>query len=81
MLYFQGSRVIMIGPGTGVAPFRSYIQEREALGQASDKLLYLFFGCRNRNGDFHCSNEWLSLQKEQSLSLFCAFSRDQEYKM
>lgn len=77
----EGSPVIMIGPGTGVAPFRSYIHEREALSQASDKLLYLFFGCRNKNGDFHCSIEWLSLQKEQHLSLFCAFSRDQEYKI
>lgn len=81
MFYFQNNPVIMIGPGTGVAPFRSYIHERVALGHASDKLLYLFFGCRNKTGDFHCSEEWLTLQEERLLSLFCAFSRDQEYKM
>ncbi|KDR16972.1 NADPH-dependent diflavin oxidoreductase 1 [Zootermopsis nevadensis] len=77
----ENNPVIMIGPGTGVAPFRSYIHERVALSQASNKLLYLFFGCRNKNGDFHFSNEWLSLQEEKHLSLFCAFSRDQEYKI
>ncbi|XP_069679042.1 NADPH-dependent diflavin oxidoreductase 1 [Periplaneta americana] len=73
--------VIMVGPGTGVAPFRSYIHDRVARGLASNKLLYLFFGCRNKNGDFHCSNEWLTLEHEQHLSLFCAFSRDQESKV
>jgi len=81
MFYFQNNPVIMIGPGTGVAPFCSYIHERVALGHASDKLLYLFFGCQNKNGDFHCSEEWLTLQEKRPLSLFCAFSRDQEYKM
>jgi len=71
----------MIGPGTGVAPFHRYIHERVALGHASDKLLYVFFGSWNKNGDFHCSKEWRTLQEERFLSLFCAFSRDQEYKM
>ncbi|PSN42116.1 hypothetical protein C0J52_02968 [Blattella germanica] len=77
----QNVPVVMIGPGTGVAPFRSYVNERVAGGEASDKLLLLFFGCRNRDADFHCSDEWLELQRLQKLSLFCAFSRDQEHKI
>ena len=60
----ENNSVIMIGPGAGVAPFCSYIHERVALGHASDKLLYLFFGYQNKNGDFHCSEEWLTSQKE-----------------
>ncbi|KAK7865468.1 hypothetical protein R5R35_002345 [Gryllus longicercus] len=73
--------VIMVGPGTGVAPFRSFIQEKVALNQARADLLYLFFGCRNHDGDFHCRDEWLTLQENEKLTMFCAFSRDQENKV
>ncbi|XP_067007518.2 NADPH-dependent diflavin oxidoreductase 1 isoform X4 [Anabrus simplex] len=73
--------VIMIGPGTGVAPFRSYIFDRVAQDQAGASALYLFFGCRSQNADFHCKKEWLGLQKENLMTLFCAFSRDQEEKV
>nr|CAD7258918.1 unnamed protein product [Timema shepardi] len=73
--------VIMIGPGTGVAPFRSFVQEREAQGSARSDILCLFFGCRNSAGDFHCRDEWLSLEKDEKLRLFCAFSRDQGNKV
>nr|CAD7392239.1 unnamed protein product [Timema cristinae] len=73
--------VIMIGPGTGVAPFRSFVQERAAQGSARSDLLCLFFGCRNSAGDFHCRDEWVSLEKDEKLRLFCAFSRDQENKV
>lgn len=73
--------VIMVGPGTGVAPFRSFINERVAKGQAASDKLFLFFGCRSAKKDFHCREEWLLLQENKSLSLFCAFSRDQEDKV
>ena len=71
----------MVGPGTGVAPFRSYISELAALGKASSDNLLLFFGCRNKEADFHCKDEWEELEKRKSLQMFCAFSRDQPEKV
>ncbi|NXX99557.1 NDOR1 oxidoreductase, partial [Centropus bengalensis] len=66
--------VIMIGPGTGVAPFRAAIQERVAQGCGGN---YLFFGCRQKSKDFYCKVEWEELVKKGFLTLFTAFSRDQ----
>ncbi|KAK6621939.1 hypothetical protein RUM44_001746 [Polyplax serrata] len=73
--------VIMVGPGTGVAPFRSYINELAAIGKASNKFLMLFFGCRHQNSDFHCREEWDRLRDENLLHMYCAFSRDQPDKV
>ena len=73
--------VIMIGPGTGVAPFRSFIQNMHSLSLAKENHLILFFGCRNEKGDFHFKEEWKELEKNNQLKFFCAFSRDQEEKM
>ncbi|XP_028664663.1 NADPH-dependent diflavin oxidoreductase 1 [Erpetoichthys calabaricus] len=70
--------VVMVGPGTGVAPFRAAIQERVALGRRGN---YLFFGCRQESRDFYFEAEWAELMKAQSLALFTAFSRDQEEKI
>lgn len=42
----------MVGPGTGLAPFRSILQSRQELIKAGKAAL--FFGCRNENADFHC---------------------------
>uniref|UniRef100_A0A670YNY4 NADPH-dependent diflavin oxidoreductase 1 n=1 Tax=Pseudonaja textilis TaxID=8673 RepID=A0A670YNY4_PSETE len=69
---------VMIGPGTGVAVFRAAIQERVAQGKTGN---CLFFGCRNRAGDFYCQAEWEELVKKGLLVLFVAFSRDQEEKI
>ncbi|CAM5102495.1 unnamed protein product [Natator depressus] len=70
--------IIMIGPGTGVAPFRAAIQERVAHGWKGN---YLFFGCRQKSKDFYCGAEWQELVKSGHLTLFTAFSRDQEEKI
>ncbi|NWU31399.1 NDOR1 oxidoreductase, partial [Dyaphorophyia castanea] len=70
--------VIMIGPGTGVAPFRAAIQERVALGRGGN---CLFFGCRYKSRDFYCQTEWEELVTKGLLTLFTAFSRDQEEKV
>ncbi|KAG8549501.1 hypothetical protein GDO81_020980 [Engystomops pustulosus] len=70
--------LIMVGPGTGVAPFHSAIQERAALGKAGNNL---FFGCRGKNKDFYYKDEWEALEKMGHLRLFTAFSRDQEEKI
>lgn len=71
----------MVGPGTGIAPFRNYIQECVHRNTASSENLILFFGCRGKHSDFHCGTEFLDLQRENKLNLICAFSRDQENKM
>ncbi|XP_068984794.1 NADPH-dependent diflavin oxidoreductase 1 isoform X4 [Bombus flavifrons] len=72
--------MIFIGPGTGIAPFRSAILDKCALDDNLNDCV-LFFGCRNKKKDYHCKDdfEYLSLQK--GLNLFCAFSRDQEHKI
>ena len=71
--------LIMIGPGTGIAPFRAFIQERVAQG-ASGKH-WLFFGDRNRKTDFYYEEEWNQYAQEGHLRLDLAFSRDQEHKI
>ncbi|KAI8326131.1 riboflavin synthase domain-like protein [Martensiomyces pterosporus] len=69
--------IIMVGPGTGIAAFMSFIQKRRHDG-ASDN--YLFFGCRSKSKDFYYRDELESWQSDRSLHLYCAFSRDQEGK-
>ncbi|XP_045659679.1 NADPH-dependent diflavin oxidoreductase 1 isoform X1 [Ursus americanus] len=70
--------VIMVGPGTGVAPFRAAVQERVAQGQNGN---FLFFGCRWRDQDFYWEAEWMELERRGCLTLFTAFSREQEQKV
>nr|KAF6434018.1 NADPH dependent diflavin oxidoreductase 1 [Molossus molossus] len=68
----------MVGPGTGVAPFRAAIQERVAQGQRGN---FLFFGCRRRDQDFYWEAEWTELEQKGCLTLVTAFSREQEQKV
>ncbi|XP_019888918.2 NADPH-dependent diflavin oxidoreductase 1 isoform X1 [Ooceraea biroi] len=72
--------MILIGPGTGVAPFRSLLLER-AMTERNLEDCVLFFGCRNKEKDFHCKEDFKRLSKENNLKLFCAFSRDQDHKI
>ncbi|KAJ8937008.1 hypothetical protein NQ314_012090 [Rhamnusium bicolor] len=73
--------VIMVGPGTGVAPFRNYIFERSIEGNSNPENLILFYGCRYKNKDFLCKDEFVKLQKKNKLNLISAFSRDQDGKI
>ncbi|GAB1606870.1 NADPH-dependent diflavin oxidoreductase 1 isoform X1 [Argonauta hians] len=70
--------VIMVGPGTGCAPFRSFIQDRTSQNIGGN---YMFFGCRKQKKDYFFQEEWENLEKSGLLSVFPAFSRDQEDKV
>lgn len=72
--------VIMIGPGTGVAPFRAFMQEREATDAEGDN--WLFFGDQTFTQDFLYQVEWQSYLKSGLLTkIDLAFSRDQADKI
>ncbi len=72
--------IIMIGPGTGIAPFRAFIQERSAMGATGRN--WLFFGNPCFDSDFLYQTEWLRALQEGSLyRLDVAFSRDQPEKI
>jgi sulfite reductase (NADPH) flavoprotein alpha-component len=72
--------IIMCGPGTGIAPFRSFLQERSATG-AKGKA-WLFFGEIRKATDFFYEEEWATYQQQGTLTrLDAAFSRDQEQKV
>jgi sulfite reductase (NADPH) flavoprotein alpha-component len=72
--------IIMIGPGTGVAPFRAFLQERRAIGARGRN--WLFFGNPHRDTDFLYGNELLDYRRDGLLTrLDTAFSRDQDEKI
>lgn len=72
--------IIMVGPGTGIAPFRAYLQERKAVGATGKN--WLFFGEQRKKSDFFYQDEFEAFQKEGILTRFdTAFSRDQAYKI
>lgn len=72
--------IVMIGPGTGVAPFRSFVTEREALGARGKS--WLLFGDRTMRNDFLYQTEWLDWRKRGALQrLDVAFSRDGSEKL
>jgi sulfite reductase (NADPH) flavoprotein alpha-component len=72
--------VIMIGPGTGIAPFRAFMQQREAEEASGEN--WLFFGNPNYTQDFLYQTEWQRFVKDGVLNkVSLAFSRDQEEKV
>jgi sulfite reductase (NADPH) flavoprotein alpha-component len=72
--------MIMIGPGTGVAPFRAFVEQRVEQGATGDN--WLFFGDRNFDSDFLYQLEWQRHLKQGNLTrLDVAFSRDQDHKI
>ena len=71
---------IMVGPGTGIAPFRAFLQDRVASGATGRN--WLFFGDQKRGTDFLYEEEWQQyLEKGQLSRLDTAFSRDQLLKV
>ncbi|KAI9659437.1 MAG: NAPDH-dependent diflavin reductase [Bathelium mastoideum] len=77
--------VVMIGPGTGVAPMRSIIHERAAWAEEQNRRTtapdLLFFGCRSEKADYFFRDEWERLHGDWRLDVYTAFSRDQKQKI
>jgi sulfite reductase (NADPH) flavoprotein alpha-component len=72
--------VIMVGPGTGIAPFRAFLQERQSAGAKGKN--WLFFGDQKSDVDFLYRDELEKYQQAGVLTRLCtAFSRDQERKV
>jgi len=71
--------IILIGPGTGIAPYRAFLQERVAL-QSSGRN-WLFFGERNKTSDFYYEPFWRDLEKLNKIRVDVAFSRDSDEKI
>jgi sulfite reductase (NADPH) flavoprotein alpha-component len=72
--------VIMVGPGTGIAPFRAFVEEREETGAKGAN--WLFFGDQHCTTDFLYQTDWQAFMKKGSLHrMDVAFSRDQDYKI
>ncbi|UBM26489.1 bifunctional nitrate reductase/sulfite reductase flavoprotein subunit alpha [Pseudomonas sp. p1(2021b)] len=71
--------VIMVGPGTGIAPFRAFLEERQARGASGGN--WLFFGEQHQACDFYYRDQLLAWQASGHLQLSTAFSRDQASKV
>lgn len=71
--------MIMVGAGTGVAPYRGFMQERVLTGATGKN--WLFFGERSRQTDYLYEEYWTELEARGKLRLDLAFSRDQEEKI
>jgi sulfite reductase (NADPH) flavoprotein alpha-component len=75
-----GKPIIMVGPGTGIAPFRAFLQERRHLGDPGKN--WLFFGDQRRQFDFLYSEEFVAMHSSGFLTnMDLAFSRDQDEKV
>ena len=71
--------IIMVGPGTGIAPFRAYLQERKAVGAKGKN--WLFFGSQHEHCNYFYKEEMAELKRDGILTrLDCAWSRDQADK-
>jgi len=72
--------VIMIGPGTGIAPFRSFLEYRQVMNHKGDN--WLFFGEQRSVSDYLYKDQFQAMEKEGFLTrLHTAFSRDQQRKV
>ena len=72
--------IVMVGPGTGIAPFRAFLEERKATGAKGGN--WLFSGAQKSSCDFFYQEELEGYQRDGVLTrLDTAFSRDQDYKI
>ncbi len=72
--------LIMIGPGTGVAPFRAFLQDRQSTGAKGRN--WLFFGAQHESCDYAYKEDFVRFQRDGILArLDCAWSRDQAHKV
>ncbi|MEY2480655.1 MAG: sulfite reductase flavoprotein alpha-component [Verrucomicrobiota bacterium] len=72
--------IIMVGPGTGVAPFRAFLQDRQATGAKGRN--WLFFGAQREKSDYAYREDFARFTSEGILTrLDCAWSRDQAHKI
>ena len=72
--------IIMVGPGTGIAPFRAYLQERQALGAKGKN--WLFFGAQREKCDYAYEEDFDRFKRDGILTrIDCAWSRDQAHKV
>jgi sulfite reductase (NADPH) flavoprotein alpha-component len=72
--------IIMIGPGTGVAPFRAFLQDRQATGAKGKN--WLFFGAQRASCDYAYREDFAQMKSDGVLTrLDCAWSRDQAHKI
>ncbi len=76
----NGEKIIMVGAGTGIAPYRAFMQQRKSKDIIGNT--WLFYGDRKSKTDFLYQNEWQELQENNILEkIDVAFSRDQEDKV
>ena len=75
--------IIMVGPGTGIAPFRAFIEERNADREAGKEVGqdWLFFGDQRKEFDYLYGDELDAAAQKYGLKITTAFSRDQEQKI
>ena len=72
-IFFSNKPIIMVAPGTGIAPMKSLIEEKAMAGSPP---LYLFYGCRNHGKDYLFLDLWEGLQQQNKLHFYPCFSRD-----
>ncbi|KNB01633.1 hypothetical protein FOXG_04834 [Fusarium oxysporum f. sp. lycopersici 4287] len=77
--------ILMVGPGTGVAPFRGFVRERVVMHRQGKDFapMTLFYGCRKRTEDFLYQEEWEGYTAElgSKFRMYIAFSREQQNKI
>lgn len=81
----QKAPIIMIGPGTGIAPFRAFIQDKICAVERGEEIgdVFLFYGCRRAKHDFVYSEDWQEAMAKlgDKFRMTTAYSRDQKQKV
>lgn len=78
-VHLRNKPLVMIGAGTGIAPYKAFVQQRIATGDSGKNIL--FFGERFEKANFYYQDFWKQATAQQLVDLFLAFSRDGEKKV